>query len=741
MAMERQRPGPRRVRPEGWRAWLLVAMISAGWAPAALAASAPDPSRTLEAAPRWTASPGFERPAGLGDEIAFWVRIYSQVTTHGGLIHDDRHLSVVYEQLDFPPGTSTIERRRVTDRARNRHATALRMVAARLRDLPAGEALDPASLSPDELLAFRAWPDGTSAQAFEAAATRLRFQLGQRDRFLEGYIRAGAWEGHLAEVMERLGLPPELAALPHVESSFNVRAYSKVGAAGIWQFMPATGRRWLRIDEAVDERRDPYRSTVAAARFLQQNHRILGTWPLALTAYNHGPGGLRRAAREMGTTDITTLVKAYQGPAFGFASRNFFPSFMAALEVDRNAAWYFGDVQRDPPDDTRVVVLPEYVPAASLARAFGIDKSRLRELNLPLMGPIWEGRRYVPKGYALRVPADARPTAEALRSLRPNERFAGQMREPRYKVRRGDTLSVIAKRFGTTPRWLLANNGLKGSRQVKRGMLLRVPGLAAGPPARGAHMPWTPPAENVFLAGLPARPESGPVAVVAAAAAEESAAVAGEAIAMSADESPEPVVQESDAAETASSEGLPVDVPAAESPAAAEPLAEAPGEDGTGPGLMPGVTAAASADPTDYSIAADGTLVVLGAETLGQLASWLGTDVAQLRRLNGLKPKAPLVMGRRLKVELAGVSPTDFERARTEWHRAQQAVYFERVRIVGADRHRLQTGESLWSLMRQHGVPAWLLQQYNPDLDFSTLKVGMEINVPRIDATTVGESG
>jgi membrane-bound lytic murein transglycosylase D len=229
--------------------------------------------------------------------------------------------------------------------------------------------------------------------------------------------------------------------------------------------------------------------------------------------------------------------------------------------------------------------------------------------------------------------------------------------------------------------------------------------------------------------------------VVAAAAAEESAAAAGEAVAMTADELPEPVPGDEGTRDDADRDTEAAEDAAAAAPAAAESVGEPVAEEGNGPGLMPGETAAASADPIDYSIAADGSLVVLGAETLGQLARWLGTDVAKLRRLNGLKPKAALVMGRRLKVEPGGVAPAEFERVRAEWHRAQQAVYFERVRIVGADRHRLRTGESLWSLMRQHGVPAWLLQQYNPDLDFGTLKVGMEINVPRIHVTAVGESG
>ena len=743
-------------RTDRWIAGALGALLLLCGSPAAPAQSV---ERTLEAAPRWVASPGFERPAGLSDEIGFWVRIYSQVTTRGGLVHDDRHLAVVYEQLDFPERSSTAERLRLVDRARGRHAAALRSLAARLRALPAGAVPDPASVPPDELLVLEAWPEGTGAGTFENAAEHIRFQLGQRDRFLEGYVRAGAFESHLREVMERLGLPGELAALPHVESSFNARAYSKVGAAGIWQFMPGTGRRWLRIDDAVDERRDPYKSTVAAARFLQQNRRVLDNWPLALTAYNHGAGGLRRATREMGTSDISTLVKTYQGPAFGFASRNFFVSFMAALEVDRNAAWYFGEVQRDRPDDSRVVVLPEYVPAAALARVFGVDKARLRELNLPLLSPVWEGQRYVPQGYALRVPADARPTAEALHDLRPSERFSGQMRTQAYKVRRGDTLGSIANRFGTTKRWLLANNGLRSSRQVKRGMVLRLPGLAAGPRAKGSHMVYVPPAGNVFLAGLPDKTQSVAAVVVAAAEAEESAAEAGEAVAGNADELTEPVaVVEATGSEPMEADTAPTELAATGDPAAAnaaaslpaeaemptesaaataEPLTEAAAEE-AGPGLVPGVQSAASADPADYSVADDQTIAVLGAENLGQLARWSGVDIARLRQLNHLKPKAPLVMGRRLKVELRGVNAADFERERTAWHRALQAAYFTQYRIVGTDRHQMRVGESLWSLTRQHGVPVWLLQQYNPDLDFGTIKAGMEIVLPRILASDRG---
>src|SRR5207237_2254993 len=126
-----------------------------------------------------------------------------------------------------------------------------------------------------------------------------------------------------------------LPRLPLSESCFNLHAYPKVGAAGIWQFMPATGRHFMRVDNLVDERRDPIASTRAAAQFLDRVHDMLGSWPLAITAYNHGPDGMARAVDEVGSSDIGRIVREYQGRAFGFASRNFYAELLDSLAVDR----------------------------------------------------------------------------------------------------------------------------------------------------------------------------------------------------------------------------------------------------------------------------------------------------------------------------------------------------------------------------------------------------------------------
>ena len=149
------------------------------------------------------------------------------------------------------------------------------------------------------------------------------------DRFREGLIRSGAYVDQIKEIFRSYGLPSDLAYLPHVESSFNPKAYSKFGAAGLWQFMRSTGKRFLEIDYTLDERRDPIRASHAAARLLKENYKALGTWPMAITAYNHGLAGMMRATRSKGNYEA--IFKQYRSRLFKFASRNFYSEFLAAV--------------------------------------------------------------------------------------------------------------------------------------------------------------------------------------------------------------------------------------------------------------------------------------------------------------------------------------------------------------------------------------------------------------------------
>ncbi len=681
----------------------------------------------------------FPRPPQLEPDVEFWQRVYSKVTTQGGLLHDDRYLDVVYEELMFPTAMSPRERAAVVDAAREKYERILRKLGGGPHE----------GLSDEEKRVLALFPANVSNAALREAADRVRFQLGQADRFREGLVRAGAWERHVEETLRKEGLPAELSALPHVESSFNPRAYSKAGAAGIWQFMRSTGRRWLRVDSVVDERLDPYKSTIAAAQFLNVNYSILGSWPLALTAYNHGAGGMRRAKELMGTDDIVTIVRNYQSRTFGFASRNFYVSFLAALEIDRNAERYFGRIERAPPDASRVVKLPYYVPAQALERALGTDRDMLRALNLSLLDPVWNGQRFVPRGFELRVPGGADPDQLLLR-LAGAERYDGQKRDASHRMRRGETLERVAAAYGLKAGELAAYNHVAVD-EVRTGTTLKIP-----PPQ---------PLGAAVVAAAGAAPP--PAAAVAEAPAEELYVVrSGDALSEIAKRYglSEKLLMTQNAIKDPNFlfEGQKLKVAKTAGPPPAAPIADASLHDAaaaeeagpkpesarakpqpvsreeaveSGPGLMPGIESAASADPSDYTVSND-SAIVQGAETLGHFAEWCGVSANRLRELNHMRPGATLTLGRRIRLDLSHVDAATFEEHRVAFHRQLQDDFFQRFRIAGQERYRLKSGESLWTLTQKTSVPVWLLRQYNPETDFTTVRIGTEIVLPKVEART-----
>src|SRR5262249_13631438 len=150
----------------------------------------------------------------------------------------------------------------------------------------------------------------------------------------------------------------------------------------------------MDVNGVVDERRDPIASTHAAARFLRHNYEQLEeSWPLAITAYNHGPGGMANAIDDTGTTDIGVIVQRYHGRAFGFASRNFYAEFLAALEVEKYHQAYFGDLGLGAAEPTKVVTLDRPVGIEVAARLARTDRDTVASLNPALMECVVEGRR------------------------------------------------------------------------------------------------------------------------------------------------------------------------------------------------------------------------------------------------------------------------------------------------------------------------------------------------------------
>jgi len=413
------------------------------------------------------------RPSALQRDVDFWIRVYSEITTLQGLIHDERHLGVVYETLDLalagPLGSS--QRRELITRARKRWIAGLDAAVFALKAGTAG------SVNGDALRVLQLWGEDATPARLREARAEIRFQLGQADRFRAGIVRSGTWESFIAQTFNALGLPRELVALPHVESSFTPTAYSKVGASGLWQFMPSTGRLFMRVDDIVDERLDPLRSTEAAAKLLLRNYRLLGSWPLAITAYNHGPGGMNRAKRTLGTDDFAVIARNYRSFSFGFASRNFYPSFLAALTIDNEPQKYFPDVTRAPEIRFHEIAMPGYVNIKTLEKTLMVPMDELRTLNPALRPAVWSGEKFVPRNYRLRLPPEwAISPKEFIAKIGADQIYVTQIGPRAHKVGRGETLRQVARKYGITVRRLAELNGLKPSAKLKRGRVLQLPG-------------------------------------------------------------------------------------------------------------------------------------------------------------------------------------------------------------------------------------------------------------------------
>jgi membrane-bound lytic murein transglycosylase D len=748
--------------------WLLLCVVALLGARTSIAADSPMP-----------------RPPELERDVQFWIRVYTEATTNGGFMHDESNLGVVYSSVKFAPNTPPKERQRLIDDERDKYSAALRRIAT-----------SSGPLSEDDQRIKDMWGDeGTTSRLLDAT-NHIRFQLGQADRFKEGLLRSGAWQAHIAETLANLGLPPELAVLPHVESSFNPAAYSKVGAAGLWQFMRSTGRRYMRIDNTVDDRMDPFRATEAAAQLLSYNYRLLGTWPLALTAYNHGAAGMRRAKDSLGTDDIVKILRTYKSPSFGFASRNFYVSFLAALEIDRNPEKYFGTaIERQPEAKFQEIEMPAYVPIAALERVLRIDRERLRMLNPALLPSVWRGQNHVPRGYRLRLPAsdDMWTTAMLAQRLNPRELLAGQPVPARHRVRKGDTLATVARQYGVSTRELASLNGMKTTAKLRAGRYVRIPEsqipvaptlvatTTAPPPAKAistmATTTTSEPQPKIYvvhsgesiseIASKVNVPEAQLLKInkiknpnflfegqrLLLAASDLPADEAAEA---AVPQAPPPPVQAAVASAQPAPGGVTADVAERESEEdaaavakvakpteKAEPVSAAQAE-AQGPALGPAVEAAETADPIDYSVAKDGSIRVAAAETLGHYADWLGVSAGSLRKLNNMKYGKPVLIGRKLKLNFDKTSRDSFEDKRRDYHRTLQAQYFAAHRILGTEVYIARRGDSLWTVTQRYArLPVWLLQQYNPDTDFSEMRAGTQIVVPRVEevVAAVGNNG
>lgn len=323
--------------------WLLIVVGALGFA---------SPLRAQERS--------FPVPDGLEGAVNFWKQIFAQYSTNEVVLFDPLDPVTIYNVVrasDNEEGRALLDRERA------------RVIAE--YDLGADE-------------------------------TRIRSQRGAKEHFAEGLKIAGRYISEMKKIFRAEGLPVELAYLPLVESSFNIRARSGAGAVGMWQFMPDTGKKFLRIDGNIDERRDPFESTKAAARLLKENYQLLGNWPLAITAYNHGTDGMFRGIKAVESDDIVDLIRQYRSPTFGFASKNFYAEFLAVVELATNKDTYFPFLRTHSPVSLREVATQRAMPLRSVLTPSAISPSDFFEWNPALDS----AATMLPAGYKIKLPPD-----------------------------------------------------------------------------------------------------------------------------------------------------------------------------------------------------------------------------------------------------------------------------------------------------------------------------------------------
>ncbi len=316
-----------------------------------------------------------------------------------------------------------------------------------------------------------------------AVARLVEEFCGPRRRSVsEAFRRAERYLPMIRRVLREEGLPQELAYLPMVESHFRPDARSRAGAVGLWQFIAGTARRsGLRVDWWVDERLDPEASTRAAARHLKELYGRFGDWNLALAAYNAGPGAVERALARTGARDYWGLIAA---GALRSETSRYVPKFYAALALARVPARY-GLSWGDPPEPLRydTVWVASPVDVVTAARLLGVSPRTLRALNPALL------RGCTPPGagaYPLRVPEGrGADLAAALERLPPDRRLSFR----RYRIRPGDTLWALARRFATRAAAIAELNRIRSPRRLRPGRELVIPVPAFKPVAVRAETP------------------------------------------------------------------------------------------------------------------------------------------------------------------------------------------------------------------------------------------------------------
>lgn len=341
-------------------------------------------------------------------QVWFWEKIFDRYDSQSFVIHDKKYPEIIIDVIDFnkistPHGerirSMTQTKKKITEKYIRRYRKGIQ----RFRQY----GTKAAKISPIEDRLHQVYSQNPEAyKVLLKGGVHIRSQMGLKDEFERALHRASTYLPQMEKIFASYGLPIMLTRLPFVESMFNVKARSKVGASGIWQFMPKTAKRFLKLNYLFDERNSPLKATHAAARLLKTNYENLGTWPLAITAYNYGANGIRRAVRSVGSDDLNDLIRKYPKRRFGFASENFYAEFYAVSKVFEQK--HQKRVKKLASMNLVQVNVPKRASIADVVKSTAISMNVLKKFNFCLKPRVFRrtSHKLIPKNYALYIPQE-----------------------------------------------------------------------------------------------------------------------------------------------------------------------------------------------------------------------------------------------------------------------------------------------------------------------------------------------
>ena len=335
----------------------------------------------------------FSIPSGMMARRAqFWKRIYTVFDNHEYVLHTSAYPEVI---IGFATAANEKLSRKEVRKQRKHYRNILKSM----------DKISPERWSLSQKNIARAMAHISDRNKFTKAANSLRTQRGQKTFLKDGLAISKKYLPHIKSSFRAEGVPEEISYIAFVESSFNTRARSKVGASGIFQIMPNVGRQYMRVDQkgGIDERNDPIKAGKVAAKIFRANLRLTKSWPLAITGYNHGAYGMKRIAKRLGTSDLAVMIEKYHRGTFGFASKNFYIQFLTMVSIMENENQYFETSLSTPVLAYKNHKLKKSRSPKWISKNFNTPMSDIIKLNPDISSHKLKRNSRLPRNYIIKV--------------------------------------------------------------------------------------------------------------------------------------------------------------------------------------------------------------------------------------------------------------------------------------------------------------------------------------------------